>query len=743
LEKNLKLILPNYLAKNLGCNKETIAELERRGLTREAIEAAGIFTLPAGRTEVSYLVHESFPGTYWTQDYNCIRSQWIKGMWVDGAGRDSIVIPRFSFWDASRIGCQLRALGEVEKCNRYRPLYYYNKDTDYKPASGNRLQWGDNGNHEPGLTFCNPEMFGRKPEIPSRVYLCEAILKPLIASFKHNEIFVGAVSGNFLTSPEQLHDILTYLKAIGTTELVIAPDNNTFPTKEKPDGNPGIVTQWTKIYLWIHKNFPEVFDIMVAPAAGADIDEVNVLPELIPFQAWLAGSISSSKETKKMVNRLRRQDKGNRFGLAEVWGTVRSLVKKVQAHARDVRQYFAKKSSAIVLWSDHKRWESIYQSCPLKPDWLIYDPDNLDSINWRGDGPMPLIYYNPEEMVSPIKDVHHELGKRHFLNTGEPGTGKSHKSSSAHPDDFDLERENVLLERKNGEVEQCGHEPKIWYLTNSPKNPTNAPLEENFEALPSRAERLYAGDKTTPSGRSYHHSHDGNGKYVPIPNSGNCGRAESHKALMALGYSHQETTGLLCPTCPFYEPDPKKAEDGKPSCNWGIGSRKVRDERSGPNDTDFPYGFIFQRWSRIKDERQISLHPNQAPTRRLQDGLIGISPISDVVVWDDLLPQTTKDYYVNIAGVRAVIAQLALNEHRMKEKGDDEQSAIAGQLPWLLMPMLGYLIKNIFDKPAHQKLPHGMGDRQFWIEYCKAILRTKLGGYGPVGKQVLVVGREI
>jgi len=243
------------------CSREAIAELERRGLTKEEIAASGIFTLLAGRTEVTGLVHKSFPGTYWTRDkINFIETQWIQGMWVGGAGRDSIVIPRFSFW-GSQIGCQLRAMGPVEKGDRYRPLYYYNKYTNYRPASGDRLQY--NKSNEAGLTFCNPEFFGRERKTPNRIYLCEGILKPLVASFKHNEIFFGAKSGLFLSSPEQFYNTLLYYYAVGTTELVISPDHNTFPTTEKPDGNPGFVTLWTEVYLRIHKEFPELFDILV------------------------------------------------------------------------------------------------------------------------------------------------------------------------------------------------------------------------------------------------------------------------------------------------------------------------------------------------------------------------------------------------------------------------------------------------------------------------------------------------
>ncbi|NEP01374.1 MAG: hypothetical protein F6K58_22505 [Symploca sp. SIO2E9] len=86
-------------------------------------------------------------------------------------------------------------------------------------ASDNRYRWAKSPhllNGELPITYCVPDKVESKA-----IGVAEGILKPWIAANRHNQVFLGAASANFATSPEQTNILLeTASQRLGGSKLI-------------------------------------------------------------------------------------------------------------------------------------------------------------------------------------------------------------------------------------------------------------------------------------------------------------------------------------------------------------------------------------------------------------------------------------------------------------------------------------------------------------------------------------------
>ncbi|MGK7903885.1 MAG: hypothetical protein AB4352_21260 [Hormoscilla sp.] len=673
------------LSKWLGLSPNARTALAERGYDASTIKQMaqnGWFSIPAGRTEVTHIkdVPENFPGTQWWQDDTNLKTQYLcsprietqPGEWES---REAIAIPRYR-WDGFITGYQLRLIGaHLKKDQRYRFLYGGAKGSQTKifTIDGREVSEG-------ALTVCDSRKLFRRGELTiDALNFVEANLKPHICSYKHGGIWVGANSNTFASSPAQLQEIALEARSQNIKILRFHLDARTLPCEKKPEGNPGILINWAKLAQYFYKNYPE-FEIEVYVYGDMDPDEVDkISPEncLGSFNAVFAAALKRSRKLTKAAKALIRGDRDCEW-VQEIRKIQRWLHRKLLGilNDRELQRIKAKTTTAIVLRSQSKHWGDTYlYAWPVEgPPYLLYDPNNSDSINYTRHK------HSPTDLMPPIclsSTEHYEafhrdaynMGCQHLLNITEAGGGKSHNTALLDPEAIGIEREKIKFTDENGDVKEEEIEPRILYFVDSPKNPTNIALEERTIPLPARAEELFENpEKTTPKGNSYIHSSDPNGNYIPIPHSGNCGYASHHSYLNSLGYSPEIRYGAICLQCPAMIGREKEL-----NCSHHRSSLTIKDSQTG-EDIEFPFGFLSERVETLSKENAIRLHHSQTPPKENIDAgpgrRTGISDVTDLVIHDDCIPQTSRTYYITAATCDKTARILRHNHEVAIQSGD-------------------------------------------------------------------------
>lgn len=118
--------------------------------------------------------------------------------------------------------------------------------------------------------FINPEDKDLK--------LCEGILKPKVAAYRHNQNYLGASGGNFTASPETF---ASYVNAKNPERIIFCPDKGSL-------NNPQVLNNWRRTRDFLVNLGYDVYVEIWEGANKFDVDEYpeGSLTKIIPYLEW-------------------------------------------------------------------------------------------------------------------------------------------------------------------------------------------------------------------------------------------------------------------------------------------------------------------------------------------------------------------------------------------------------------------------------------------------------------------------
>ena len=236
------------LARHVGLSDRHREDLKNRGLSDAEIEASLFFSIDPW-TRFNLNLPENLPGIHYKGDRFATRDSGYACPIFDKQGR--------------AIGWQLRVEG-VTKGNKYKwakgsfSSHLPNGElpiTVIKPVE-NASKTGRNSDFKSELT---------QPSAFRTLYLSEGVLKPLVASHRHNLAVCGAAGGYFSGSLQQLTEIISDYQ-----EIAIAPDGGDVL-------NPQVMKRWQKQINFL-KSFNKPIKIVwwgQVQKSDGDIDEID------------------------------------------------------------------------------------------------------------------------------------------------------------------------------------------------------------------------------------------------------------------------------------------------------------------------------------------------------------------------------------------------------------------------------------------------------------------------------------
>ncbi|WP_254174560.1 plasmid replication protein, CyRepA1 family [Planktothrix pseudagardhii] len=135
--------------------------------------------------------------------------------------------------------------------------------------------------------FINPEDKDLK--------LCEGILKPKVAAYRHNQNYLGASGGNFTASPETF---ASYVNAFSPERIILCPDKGSL-------NNPQVLNNWRKTRDFLVNLGYDVYVEIWENADNYDVDEYpeGSLTKIVSYTEWdtdykITADISSGNNEK-------------------------------------------------------------------------------------------------------------------------------------------------------------------------------------------------------------------------------------------------------------------------------------------------------------------------------------------------------------------------------------------------------------------------------------------------------------
>ncbi len=303
------------LSRYVGLNARHREDLIRRGLSERAIEAGLFFSIDPW-TRFNLSLPDNLPGIHYQGDRFATKDTGYACPIFDKQGRI--------------IGWQLRLEG-VTKRNKYK--WACSSFSSHLPNGElpiTIIKPKDKSSRIPqlgtGLTRAR-RRFAPQPLNPERgrssktLYLCEGVLKPFVASNRHNLAVCGAGGGHFSGSPQQLAEIVS-----DYDNLVITPDAGDIL-------NPQVMQRWSKQINFL-KQFNKPIKILwwgqVSKEKHQDIDEIDLLTfsqakyltpqeffELAKTQQWIKQQWDIWREYKKFTPQIKIDKQFVEFGVPE------------------------------------------------------------------------------------------------------------------------------------------------------------------------------------------------------------------------------------------------------------------------------------------------------------------------------------------------------------------------------------------------------------------------------------------
>lgn len=227
--------------------------------------------------------------------------------------------------------------------------------------------------------------------------------------------------------------------------------------------------------------------------------------------------------------------------------------------------------------------------------------------------------YNPGERLNVWTAANH-LGYTHILDTSDTGLGKSFDAGRLTPEQFPDAKQ-------------------IIYVSKEHRNPTTSTLKHGWSDLEARHNGLYRDE----FGRLRRVDKDQ--PYVIPPN---CGRNGTISALRAKNIPGADTAGIVCQTCPNYEP-----------CKAGA-----------------VFGFLHERAITLQQTR-FRAHPASLPSPEE----FGHKQV--VLVWEEAgeIVKSHRSIEVRVDDVRTAIADLAV---KRPDIFDQLRSLLTALQPYLV-----------------------------------------------------------
>ena len=291
------------LARHLGLSDRHREDLKNRGLSDRAIEAGLFFSIdPWIRFNLN--LPDNLPGIHYKGDRFATKNTGYACPIYDKQGR--------------AVGWQLRVEGATK---------------------GNKYKWAKSNfsshlpNSELPITIIKPDVHEDKtgrnsnfkfeltqPSAFRTLYLSEGILKPAIASHRHDLAVCGAAGGHFKGSPEQLASIVS-----DYGELAIAPDGGDVI-------NPQVMSRWSQQINFL-KRFNKPIKILwwgQVKKSDGDIDEIELETfsnaerltptqffDLAKKQQYIQQQWSNWRNYKKFTTQFKIEKKFIEYGLPQ------------------------------------------------------------------------------------------------------------------------------------------------------------------------------------------------------------------------------------------------------------------------------------------------------------------------------------------------------------------------------------------------------------------------------------------
>lgn len=368
------------------------------------------------------------------------------------------------------------------------------------------------------------------------VGLCEGILKPVVAATRHGITLIGAAGGNFASSPQQLIETLT---ALSPDIVTIYPDGGSFTNRQ--------VFQTTLKTIDLIKGAG--FKIQIADWGhlldkyAPDVDELSGLEGLAYLQP---------DEFRYL--------------------TLESYLDKI-AVRRKMFKAIAQSDLSIASYGIPSIFEAaVKQQVTDKKKFKLLLPAKVTAtgLGAVGSGRAAHEAKDGNDVLQATREAG-RLGYRNVFWHLPTGFGKSHIAGRSTANSLVYASDDKPL--------------RLLYLTQSPRNPTVASLEDNFVEFPVRNQGFHEDPvRKTPSGRPFR-THPKAG-YRPA-GSGNCHWSDKFVALRELN-----NDAPLCRKCPFFSKCKQESGEG--------------------------YGYLHEA-KEAATATQIRMHPSAVPDSLIDD----------------------------------------------------------------------------------------------------------------------------
>lgn len=447
-------------------------------------------------------------------------------------------------------------------------------------------------NGELPITCCRPFNGVKRDSIG----LAEGTLKPYIAAQKLGQVVLGAAGGNFESSKRQLEEYLILLSAeLETRTVDLYPDAAAVANKTVMRQYRRIiklVTEWgylLRVAWWgqLTKKDP-------------DIDELtnfDALTYLTPKEFLrLAPGCDTESSSPRLECHL-KEPSPKAYAEAE---RERVEWERVELAEEEFRGFGKVKQFLKRLIPKRLKFEL---PPPKKLARILkYTPGNLP---WSSAENCPKILYAAERLPQLLAEAR-EKGWRDILDTSPPGAGKSFR--------YAILPSSALGVDNNG---------RTWLLSQSHRNPTTAPAEQNFADMPVRTCTGFVEDtdRKTETGKPYLRSPTAT--ETNSLHKGNCSRANLIHSAVAKGIDNANESSqinLFCTKC-------KHGLYCGERSGSGFGYRYERRElfenkykiRSSIDSLAEPHNYSYEQDVVILDEALVQLKPVQTIRASIKD----------------------------------------------------------------------------------------------------------------------------
>ncbi len=371
----------------------------------------------------------------------------------------------------------------------------------------------------------------------SETHLSEGTGKPQFSKVRHGHTYIGSSGGDFAGS-RQLIKILEKIHPDKSKPVFYDVDIDSL-TNEQTFNK--IVK--TAIWLGLHGYTMLIGD-------WGQLDKKKGHPLAVEIDEIPTGtainyiSIDEFKSRREAILRREEEEKLN----SQIQKTEAEITQEDQSPQETIKDNFL----TNVVRGGRRALQKLLPKREIKgtsknEKWGSYIPGELPSAAESNQRCIEFKQGQRERLYQEASRAGHSI----ILDVSGTGTGKTYSLGNLTPSPF-----FSLKDDDQSEEEKLR---RIFYLSQSPRNPNTIELEEKFEELPSRTATGYKKnfDKYTPSGKPHREALRSGEEALEVTDA-NCREAEKFILYRDKGIP----TEGLCAACPAYE-----------KCKLGIGEK--------------------------------------------------------------------------------------------------------------------------------------------------------------------------